>query len=324
LSKKLEPKKDSAEFYEITLNRAKINKIEPTPKKNSVIIYYNNVPIIFSKRAFAHLLRHVNLPVLQTKKIYKETPEPIINQILKYLEGAKLKVGIVKKGDKFYAYRVTTTRYTSIPHRVLFEFIDKINSNYKIKVYEKQPIKFTRRFGFFYVLGYGNIGKEKIKYGILITNSNIGNKAIHITPIARFSDGGFIFLDETVAIPAKHVGDVNQLLQRVGEKYREAVNKLQSNHRNIFKKLNTKLNKPITQKEINEFLKYIERKFAKKYHNWIRNVLYKNIEEYGPTELALVRTLAFFANVTYKKPSVQKEFADLLRDVINSPRLFFS
>ena len=160
-----------------------IRGVEFTPRRRGLILTLADGKVLITKRSLTQLARHFGF----TKKEFTQLSEDEVYQLL--VSRDDLMIGVVQSNDMGYAYRVVTTRYQSVPHTQLVEYVENVLNLLRVKPISKEVVRFSVGMGFTYYISkntinyispQGRLEKDEYLTGIQIYNANTGNKAIRV------------------------------------------------------------------------------------------------------------------------------------------------
>lgn len=234
----------------------------------------------------------------------KDILDPEIAGKLKELlrEKDNLLLSVVKLDkDKFYVYRITTTEYVAVPHRILFDFASGILRDLGVNAKPE-----FRRMGRAMVmlvplyqvpLNYRRVGDAVTIY-FSVSNANTGDHSIRVYGYAEIlkCKNGLTLKDYTAKIAVHHTTDIQSILSRVAVAIREVIKKLGAKHREIASMIEGLDKIPLDKRAVEVWLQLVKEKTPRKYHDWIEKQLRKNIAEFGYTAQALFQTATYMSS----------------------------
>ena len=197
----------------------------------------------------------------------------------------------------YMVYRITSEKYTPIPHRLVFDFTEQILRRAGLE-YKKQFLTWKKRKGMFFATDRVELSFSSAKAGILVTNANTGEHAIHVTAfgfIEVCDNGAILSASPSAVTRIAHVGTVGEILRRLENAITNMVWRLPVLEGKWAVEVSrlAKMNHPPSV--LDAWAQSWAKKMPEKYRKWWAREYERHLDKYGYTELALYQLLTYAA-----------------------------
>lgn len=288
--------------------------------RRAVIIRQGGEKIIVKNHALSQLLKLAGVKVTE----WRRNPRGMLDRVRAGLSGKDIVISAVRVNEgTLVAFRVTTTEYTPIPHRVLFDFAESVIKEAGVSIIEKRVIRFFRRTAMKFViyeqpLNYAR-PNDALRVSLIVSNANSADDAIHVyTWVDILACKNGLVIHDIASKHIVHVGNASSILRRVGEAIRDLLAQL--NVEELRRKIEALQDVALSESTIQNWLKAVTARLPRKYAEWLQRELRRSTSEFGNTAEAVFQAVTAVASRA-KNERVAKTLSKLAYEIITEGNL---
>ena len=296
------------EFIDIIPSNVEVRNVKETRRHMLIVdatVNGQDMRLIFGRRARSQLTKLGGLDALVKR-------------------GDLMLRALVLEDGAYYIVRATTTKYTAVPHRVLFDFVKGVIREATGLDIEPRVVSYKRRTVAYYPvyevpLNYAR-PRDMIRISLAVSNANTGQHSIKVYGYAEIlacKNGLMLSEVSSVAVMA-HRGSVEDVLKRVAEAVKEVLNSLREKYPLVARRIEALQDVPITESVIRNWLKVMREKLGMRYVTWLEAALARNKAEFGNTALTLFQTMTYLIPRVRNEKKV-KELNKEVNELLNNP-----